>query len=419
VGAQPQSTDLVRAWEDSASSSAFHAEFDSAGSIANFYGFHSDIDVNSGHLLSLYHGVRIDLPTGSGSIDNAIGVMIRDLGNGPTINTESYALYIEDQSVNGSNTPYAIYQAGSDDVNYFAGQSEFAAITGVGGSPVSTAKLKVTDDSASGATLDVLEVEFNKTAAGVITAWRGVRLDPTVASGTVTTLTGVSIPAAQGAGTVTTYHGLEIFDLTSGPASGGTNYGIRQLGTSDKNRLEGQTGIGADYQADTQLFVDADYSGTIAATRNALRTQLDYTGSTTSLSDARVIHTDISAGSTATITNGYGLYVDSPTGAGTIAACTGIYIAAQETGPTTTGYGIWQNGSSDFNRFNGTTAFMGTVGLNDLTPNASYAMDAAGDINIQSGSVYRHNSLAGASGSFTTTDGKTVVVSGGIVTSIV
>ncbi|MGH7174750.1 MAG: beta strand repeat-containing protein, partial [Minisyncoccia bacterium] len=70
--------------------------------------------------------------------------------------------------------------------------------------------------------------------------------------------------------------------------------------------------------------------------------------------------------STDSITNDYGLYVDTPSNAGTIASTTGIYIGSQTAGGTQTNhpYGLYQAGTSDYNYFGG------KVGIGTTSPNS-------------------------------------------------
>jgi hypothetical protein len=157
---------------------------------------------------------------------------------------------------------------------------------------------------------------------------------------------------------------------------GGTlSYGIYQISDADLNYFAGHTGMGIAGQADSQLRVDADYTGAIAATRYGIQASLGYDSTGTTLTGARVIETSVDVDSGDTITSAFGLYCASPSGTGTIGSCYGVYIADQETGPTTTGYGIYQVGATMQNYF------ASVVGTKNTTPSNTYGLDDGGGVN--------------------------------------
>jgi hypothetical protein len=242
VGIPPTSSSVVYARERSTSASMFHSVFDtSAASIGAVRGFESDLDVNSGHTVVLYHGVSISDVTGAGSIDNAVGVFVGDLGNGPTINTESYGVYIDDQTQNSSSTPYAMYQAGADDHNYFAGT------IGLGAVPVSTAHAYIFDDSTGDGTNAYGLLVRMDTTANVTSTLAAIRTEVDVNSGdTIGNIWGLDIESPTGTGTVSSIGGGLLIEAQKvGPLASSNAFSIDQEGANDINRLSGQTLIAA------------------------------------------------------------------------------------------------------------------------------------------------------------------------------
>jgi hypothetical protein len=156
-------------------------------------------------------------------------------------------------------------------------------------------------------------------------------------------------------------------------------------------------------------------SGTLSDTRG-VSSIIDMTALTTTgvvTSAVNYYSEGINAGRFCTITSAYGLYIaahlesgSAPTGV--ITTTYGIYLADQTVGATN--YGIYQNGTTGLNIFNANTRIGGTTA-------PVYACDVTGEVNATTG--YRINGTAGATGTFTTVDLKTVTVTNGIITSIV
>jgi hypothetical protein len=322
------------------------AELTTSGNVTNYVGFDTEAIASSGDTLTNVFGLRVRAPTATGTITNAYGV------------------FLEDQSAAG--TSYGIYQVGSGDFNYFAGDCGIGTTTSQGSLSIS--------DAYNTGTRSGVEVELAKTLTGTGALWRGVHVDPNVNAGTLTELDYFRCDSPSGAGTIGTVYGLLIGALKTGPAASATARALWQAGADDQNYLNGQTGVGGLPATDTQLYVSASYTGTIGTARYSIRAELDYSGSGTTLSDARVVETSLSVDTGETITNAYGFFAASPTGSGTMANAYGLYIETQQTGPATAGWGVYQNGTEDANRFNGTTVFN-----NGVTHNSELVMEGTDD----------------------------------------
>jgi hypothetical protein len=381
----------------------FHgARFDlDSGTIANAYGLHLyQPDVAATVTLTTAHGVRVESPVNAGTIGSI------------------YGLRVDQQGVGTYTNAWGIYQQGSDDGNYFAGD------VGIGTTTLTAGVLTVTDNNAS-TTQSCIEAQLNKTASGTITTWRGVEVDPYVNAGTVSTMNCFIVDPPSGSGTITTIRGLAIPALLAGPAAGGTAYAIWQSGASDLNELNGETGIGSGPDTGvSQLYVQRDEVGSVGATRAGIHVKLNYniaTGPVT-ITDFRAIDIDIANNNTDTtsdITAATGVYVNSPTGAGgDINFAAAFYCEDMEAdSDVLDGWGVYLQGSSTRNYFGG------VIGAKSATPNSSYAIDANGDINIQSGNVFRYAGSAGLSGTYSfggggTGDIATMTFAGGILTGV-
>lgn len=334
----PLSNVRLRLFSDGAESGV-SAEQVTSGNVAYYSGFLTSATASAGDTLSRYYGFRVLSPTITGTLTEAYGLRVESLG--------------------ASTSSFGIYQAGSGDDNYFAGHVGIGTTTPAAGLLV----VEDTSDSTSGS---CIEARLTKIAGGTLAIWRGIEVDPYVNAGTVSTMNCITLDSPAGGGTILAIRGLYIPSLKTGPAAGGTVHGIFQSSSDDPNRLEGQTGIGGDYQSDAQLYVKASYTGTIGTARYGVHAKLEYYGSSTTLSDARVVGATIDVDTGETIISGHGLYVESPTGNGTIANCFGVYIAEQETGPTTAGYGVYQIGAGDSNLFSGSTIFNRSVSLTGI-----------------------------------------------------
>ena len=89
---------------------------------------------------------------------------------------------------------------------------------------------------------------------------------------------------------------------------------------------------------------------------------------------------------TGTISNAYGIHIDTPTNAGTITNTRGIYLASQTVGTQTNNpYGIYQEGTTDYNYFAGrigigTTSPQGLLNINGaVTGKALVSINQTGD----------------------------------------
>lgn len=260
-------------------------------------------------------------------------------------------------------------------------------------------------------------------------------------------------------GAVTNAYGVYI------EAQESTSYGVYQAGTSDTNAFLGTVGVGTSgVAADTQLEVqpdtvtsaftgilvdvnknssditgargiyvdavnqssssdagqtyvgvDADYlqTGALAQTDTMMgfRSTMDVTAGTID----NVMHFVVNGAGAGggTITDAYGFFCEDLDTTGVVSNAYAIYIVDQS--PANLSYGIYQAGADDDNYFNG------RIGIKDATP--SYALDVAGDINVQTGNVYRFNGNAGLSATYTFGGGASgdiasMTFEGGILTGV-
>jgi hypothetical protein len=343
----------------------------SGGDVTEGTGYYSIASAGSGDTIATARGLYLADAIGAGTITTAYGIDIEDQG---LSSDTTYGIRVRDQS--GTAT-YGVYQEGSDDLNYFAGNS------GIGVTPDATAVLKIEEAAASGGGLDGININLNKTAAGTITTWIPLEIDTTVTSGTVTTMNGILIGAPAGGGTISTLRGIRISSLKNGPASGITPTAISQAGSNDENELHGETGIGAGADSGvSQLYVQRDESGTIGATRAGIHVQLNYNTTTgpAAITDFRAIDIDIANKNTDTtsdITAAYGVRVNSPTGlGGDIGFAAAFYCEDMELDTDVlAGWGVYQNGATTKNYF------AGVIGAMNSIPSTSYAIDAGANIN--------------------------------------
>lgn len=333
----------------SGSVNGIRAELDTGNSdtLATYNAILIDGDISSGQTVTNYRGILINSPIVSGTLTNAYGVFIA--------------------GQEGGTLSYGIYQSGASDENYFAGK------VGIGTATLTEGVLVVEDDNDS-TTQSGVEVKLNKTGSGALTTWRGVEVDPYVNAGTVGTMNCLAIAQPTGSGAINTIRGLLIPSLKAGPAASGTAFGILQQGAGDVNQFTGNTGVGAAAQADAQLYVQGDYDSNIS-TAMAVDALLDVGGSTTSITTGIGIASGLNVASGCTVVQGSAFFLRSPTGTGTINNAYALYIEDQDTGPATTGYGIYQAGSTTLNYFGG------VIGTKNTTPSNSYGIDDDGGIN--------------------------------------
>lgn len=84
--------------------------------VTSLTGFYSGSDDLDGTVTNWF-GFRAGTPSVSGTVSNAYGVYVED--QSASVASNSYGVYIADQD--GANLNYGVYQAGTGDSNYFAG----------------------------------------------------------------------------------------------------------------------------------------------------------------------------------------------------------------------------------------------------------------------------------------------------------
>ena len=122
---------------------------------------------------------------------------------------------------------------------------------------------------------------------------------------------------------------------------------------------------------------------------------------------------DVTIDTDTSVDNLYGLAINPNLAAGSVTNAYGVWIGQLQN--ATNAWGVYQPISTMDNYFNG------NVGIKDSTP--SYPLDSNGDINVQTGSVYRHNGSAGLSGTYTFGGGSSgdiasMTFAGGILTGV-
>lgn len=406
---------------------SFRSEVTKGGSGSNpVYHFYADLDLETDSYVNSYYGVYIGNSSGttvavqnawamyinSMTVDsrgdttsNFNGIDIRPQNNcydffgfqiqsqttardywgiriyGGSITRNAYGLRI-DALGGGGLSNFAIYQAGADDDNYFAGDlilvekadhsSTPTAARGIiwvkndtpntlwftddagtdhqlgtGGSSEWTDAgtylypSEATDGVRIGASADPSPAQLqvtNPTDSGTF-SYAGVFGLAKSGSGTITAGYGINILSPSGSGTITDCIGLAIAAQTTGPTA--TGYGVYQSGASDLNYFAGQVGVGTSSPGSYRLNVqDARFGG-----------YFDVVAEDTS-SPAVALGTSISS-ATYAVNDMRQINIASPGGSGTIASAYGIYISSQNESHVTDGWGIYQLGTTDGNYFAG------------------------------------------------------------------
>jgi len=400
----------------------------------SYKAFNADIQMNSAYTLNYayglnchlatgdasavvttYYGVRLESPTGTGSVTNSYGIYISDLG--------------------GTSVNYGIYQSGTSSLNYFGGNVGINKY-----SPDVNRKLDIADNQEDGTSYGVYTLFEKDSNASNKANWYGnyVRSDWSATSDLTGEMVGlysyINFAPASAASiggtaysyraylagnantTLSSYYGIYIstsastneitysYGLYIGTMDrGSTNsYAIYQAGSTDYNYFNGYVGLNdasPSYQLDCNgdaRFVSEVGIGHIPATSAMLWiTQLntisnidvtvsefDSPSSSYTYASVENIQTVNSIGSTDTVTSLTSILINSPGGTGDISTnIYGLYIETQKTGPAltvTNAYGIYQAGGSDINIFNGDTS-VGHTGA------PTSALDVSGDIEVASG----------------------------------
>lgn len=364
-------------------------------------------DLETDNTVTNAHNINVDSPSGSGTISTIYGLYIDQQRTGPA----------------AAATAYGVYQTSSSDQNYFAGN------TGVGIAASSSYALSV-GNSDYGVRCDLDTGGSSPAVAPVFTAAIEVDSGDTISFGY-----GYRVMAPTGTGTITTNYGFYLQDLDGGSASIGTSYGIYQSGANDKNYFEGKTGFAgtpgsesaraiaysthtsgtehgyeADWTSSATISTGTSYTGFLADVNltgsgvvsgveikgyyvdfdiNAA-TSLDY-----NIDKIICFEAELDIDADTHIDNLYGARIELDTDTGSVTNAYGVYIAAAHQSATNS-WGIYQSPGAPATVKN---YFGDDVGIGDSTP--SYPLDVNGDVNVQTGSVYRHNGSAGLSGTYT------------------
>ncbi len=322
----------------------FYAVKDGPGSAVNMFGIHSQVGCDSGTCTNAY-SAYLGL-TNSGTITNAYGMYIDDIG--------------------GTNQ-WGVYQAGNNDLNYFAGN------VGIG-TAAPSAKLDVLSNSTSTSSQSAFatKIATNPSAAG---GNYEASYFEAQSSGTnsLNNLAGVNIwtHSANSGGTA---HAYGVYSYVSNSATAPPTKMSAQSGQID---VYGSvpTSIGGEFSIST------NGGGTKTKVNGLSSTVSLYSGATTTANMLEgLLENDVSTNvayganlaivSSATLTNAYGVSVNM-TGSG-IATAYGVRIADLA---ATTSWGIYQEGTNDRNYF------AGNVGVGATSP--SEKLHVVGNLRVQ------------------------------------
>lgn len=381
-----------------------------AATITDAYCYVADGRVtNASGEITNFYAYFVDGVTSTGTLDNF------------------YGLYIS--AISADTGSYGIYQAGDDEVNYFAGQVSINDAT-----PSGSVYLLVTDDDDTNSRFGIISF-LDKDGAGAGKDWDGFVADATHtgdvnadtyngfrstldfsvgntrtittydafraeiqitdASDTVTTYRGLYIEAPVGSGTITTSIGVQIDEL-----AGSSSYGIYQSGGADRNYFAGIVGIAS--VPGGLAFLDIDWQADLTVgTLFGTTVDVDKTG-TDATTEFRAYNTELNIDTGNGTLGAYkGFNVSTPTGTAagtTITTMYGLYVESLLSGPAASGtaYGVYQAGTSDINYFGG------NVGINKTSPASTRKLDVVDD--SASATTYGIYSTTEVSGSATKLD---------------
>jgi hypothetical protein len=414
--------------------------------LTRLVGYESAPGSGSNATISEIVGFRATTDELDGAITNWYGLEVEQPNTVGTGITNAYGVYIEDQS--GNTLSYGIYQEAATDSNYFAGHigvavtpsaSYYVAVQdnedtairagfrselvkdGAGNNKDFTGYQAFLTHSGTGSMSNARGYVFSLSQSNTGDISSCIAFQATATSsasgGTITTYQAFRADGSVTSGQIATAYG---FRAASMEGNAGQSWGFYQEGASDRNYFAGDTGLG---ESNPQYILDVD---------GDVRFQDHMSiGPVVTPDSERGIDLRIEAGSapastygvdvlcykntTGTATSMYGFRADGLVnagtandfrhfaaagvgGSGTYTAVYGLFIDSQysTSNPTATNtYGIYQIGSNDKNFFQGSTGF----GVGVTSP--SYTIDVNGDINVQSGNVYRFNGSAGLTGTYT------------------
>jgi len=361
----------------------------------------ADCNVGANATLTTYYGLHIPGNTISGTLTTGYGIFLGDVGA-----STSWGLYQQSATDNnylagpvGLNTTTIDGAARLDIVDTDETASTWGARIrldkdGAGTKSVFRGVEVQIDHGASedAGTYIGYDSDINFVGGGTETLTTGYGLRSSMAVNTagdiVQDYRGIYLAASGGSGEITTSHGIYIDtqDLNST-----SSYGIYQVSSSDGNYFGGNFGLSTPPTTDTKIgMVDTDETAATYGIRILLdkdgagkktswvgvesgvdhsgaaaggnyygfESDLDFIPGAAQTLDLGVgFRSLLSTGATDTVTQYMGLFVEEPTGTGTITTAFGVRIG--DLGATTS-YGIYQSGASMINFFQGVMA-LGTT----------------------------------------------------------
>lgn len=343
--------------------------------------------------------------TAAGSISNASALY----AGGPYITagsiTAAYGVYIAAQKVTGVTNGYGVYQIGASDNNIFAGKTRFGSGGGLPAEAVhSLAKIRA-------------DTCFNLNGTdGMSDSDAGVPTALTVSGGIVTAVTKndwldqnvktTALPqfARLGLGTAaSSQYRLYVGESTT--ATSGSRYPIEiqcELNPTAASAVNVRV-----IDAVMKTYGEYDLTGSLTALVFPLRNYS--TGTMTTQRGIWLAPQNLgTSGVYGDITTQESVYIAGTNSGGTISAYYGIRHGYSNSGTVSSGFFLYD--TSGFLNY-----LSGKLGVGTSSPSEQIHVTDT----VRADTAFNLNGTDGATGSFTSNDGKTITVTGGIITAIV
>jgi peroxiredoxin len=268
---------------------------------------------------SAYSAIYV-LAKANGSVTSLYGIQIDTATKVSGTTTTNYGLYINDQTVGATN--YALYAG--------AGWSRFSDVVAIGVAPLAKTALYIGGGNVltQGGGGSQFGVSINPLAGTDASSAYSAIYVLAKANGSVTSLYGIQIDTAtKVSGTTTTNYGLYINDQTVGA----TNYAL--YAGAGWSRFSDVVAIGAAPLAKTVLYIGGGNVLTQGGGASQFGVSINPLAGTDASSAYYAVY--LLAKANGSITNLYGLYIDTNTKAsGTTTTNYGLYISDQTVGAT-------------------------------------------------------------------------------------